>query len=173
MYFPPEFNTDAIIEKLHLSPIEDTEDDMRSAIDAFIDTVKKRYGDGQTDWMPGPEIIIECPGEFTQMCVSKYIQTLSKLISYHSVEPTNLTYLRQHRGQTLFKGSSIVEVRIKSWSRLFTENGVSEIIRDGARLGNNLWTPLITTIGDKNKYGLVKSWRFIRLRCEPATADDW
>ena len=172
MYFPPDFNTDVIIEKLRLSPIEDTEEDMRNAIDQFIDTVKRRC-DGQTDWLPGPEIIIQCPGEFTQMCVTKYIQRLSRSISHHSSEPTNLTYLRQHRGQSLFKGSSIIEVRIKNWSRLFTENGVSEIIRDGARLGDNMWTPIITTIGDKNGYGLIKSWRFIRLKCEPATADDW
>lgn len=178
MLYPYEFNADYLIKKLRLYPKYCTEEEMRQALDTFIDTIKTRYVEGRTDWLPGPEIIIECPGPFSQTVISDTLRYISRDITQHeAADPVDIQYIRQHEKQHTFKNNAILEVQIKANSRLFTETGVSDIIRIHATQGaDNRWTPIITTIGDKCTYGMQKSWRFIRLgshRAKDSDVDDW
>ena len=174
MWYPYDFKPDYLIDKLKLYPKYCTENEMYDALNNFIDTVKIRYEGGRTDWLPGPEIILECPGPFTEMLAIESLKYISSDITQReAADPITFQYIRQHQTQNTFPRNAIVVIQIKANSKLYTETGVSDIIRTHAtQRTNNRWTPIITTIGDKCTYGMQKSWRFIRLGCYPAKITD-
>lgn len=174
MWYPHDFKTDYLIDSLKLYPKYCTEKEMYEALDIFIDTVRTRYETGRADWLPGPEIILECPGPFTQWVVCDRLKYISRDITHReAADPITLQYIRQHQSQTTFQKNAILVIKIKANSTLFTEDDVFDMIHTHAtQQTNNHWTPILTTIGDKCTYGMQRSQRFIRLGCHSAKESD-